>query len=134
MKRREFPKAVKTAVIKRATHNMQVICEACGTDTKGKWQIDHIRPDGLLGEPTLANAQLICRACYTEKNAQDVKDIAKAKRREARHIGAHKPKQSIKSAGFPKRPRNEDRIGIPPRRSLYKRGSWITITNARGAD
>lgn len=128
MPRREFPKAVKVAVIKRATHGLQVRCEACGTDTKGVWQIDHVRPDGLLGEPTLANAQLLCRACYAPKNAKDTKDIAQAKRREARHIGAHTPKAII-----PVRPKAErpakDKLPMPPRRPL-----WITLDNPKGAD
>lgn len=128
MPRREFPKAVKVAVIKRATHGLQVRCEACGTDTKGVWQIDHVRPDGLLGEPTLANAQLLCRACYAPKNAKDTKDIAQAKRREARHIGAQRPRARIAAPPKPiKAPR--DKLPLPPRRPL-----WITTANPRGTD
>jgi 5-methylcytosine-specific restriction endonuclease McrA len=66
MTRREFPAKVRTAVIKRATHNDVAICEKCGAMAK-RFQIDHVRPDGLLGEPTIENAMLICEACYRKR-------------------------------------------------------------------
>jgi hypothetical protein len=86
MSRREFSRDIKVAVIKRATQNSVVYCEQCGALAK-KWQIDHRRADGLLGEPTLENAQLLGTCCYEPKNAQDTRDIARAKRLEARHFG-----------------------------------------------
>jgi protein-arginine kinase activator protein McsA len=101
MTRREFPAKVRTAVIKRATRNDVAYCEKCGAMAK-RFQIDHVRPDGLLGEPTIENAMLICEACYREKNPKDASVIAQAKRREAKHLGAVKPKGQIKSAPFPK--------------------------------
>ena len=101
MMRREFPKSVRVAVIKRATRNGVIYCESCPSIAK-RFQIDHIRPDGLLGEPTIDNAQLICEACYAIKNPQDTTAIAKAKRREAKHVGATQPKGQIKSRGFDK--------------------------------
>jgi len=106
-KRREFPRAVRVAVIKRATKDGKIICESCGAMTK-RFQIDHIRADGLLGDPTIKNAMLICEACWKEKNPADTRAIAEAKRREASHIGAEKPgKQKI-----PQRPGPEKK---PPR-------------------
>jgi len=101
MTRREFPKAVRVAVTRRAMKDGVLYCEACGGQAK-RFQIDHIRPDGLLGEPILENAQLICQACWEVKNPKDTVAIAKAKRREAKHIGAVKPKGQIKSAAFVK--------------------------------
>lgn len=109
MARAEFTKAVKVAVIKRATINGVVICEECQSLAKS-WDIDHIDPDGLTGKPTLENARLLCKPCHVEKTKADVANIARAKRREAKHVGAVKPKAAIQSAGFaksdktPKRP------------------------------
>lgn len=101
MSRREFPRAIKVAVIKRATRDGVTYCEKCGALAK-RWQIDHIRPDGLLGEPTIENAQLLGECCYTPKNADDTAKIAKAKRREAKALGAKKPAgRPIVSVPFP---------------------------------
>jgi 5-methylcytosine-specific restriction protein A len=104
MKRREFPRTVRVAVIKRATKDSVVYCESCHGLAK-RFQIDHVRADGLLGEPTIENAQLICEACWAVKNPKDTASIAKAKRREARHVGATRPSCKIKSAGFKPTPR-----------------------------
>jgi hypothetical protein len=111
MTRREFPRSIKVAVIRRSTRNGLVYCEACGAQAK-RWQIDHVRPDGLLGEPTLANAMLICEPCWREKNPKDARDIAKAKRREARHIGAKPaPAAKIANRGFarPEKPERHEK-------------------------
>lgn len=116
MARQEFPRAVKVAAIKRATANGQVYCEACGCMTKGKFEIDHIRPDGLLGEPTLENARILCSPCHKEKTKSDVGAIAKAKRNEARHLGIRKA-----GRGFPKREKETLALTrVVPRRSLYE--------------
>lgn len=117
MTRREFSKAIRVAVIKRATKNSAVYCEACGALAK-RFQIDHVRADGLLGEPTIENAMLICEPCWRVKNPQDATAIARAKRREAKAIGATRPKQSIKSAGFAKSARTLRREARGPRPSL----------------
>ncbi len=45
--------------------------------------------------------------------------ISKAKRVEARHLGAVTPKVKIQSRGFPKRERAE-KISLPPRRSMFE--------------
>ena len=100
MARKEFSKSVKVAVIKRATKDGIVFCEGCGALAK-KWEIDHITPDGLLGEPTLENAKLLCQLCHGEKTKKDVKNIAQAKRREAKHLGVRK-KPTLMSRGFTK--------------------------------
>ena len=80
-----------------------------------RFQIDHIRPDAMLGEPVLENAMLICEPCYSEKNPQDTKTVAHAKRREAKHIGAARPKQKIFSAGFVKKAKPE-KLSLPARK------------------
>jgi hypothetical protein len=116
MTRREFPSRVKVAVIKRCTRDGATYCEKCGAIAK-RWQIDHVRPDGLLGEPVIENAMLICELCWQEKNPLDTKVIAKAKRREAKNIGAVKPKGQIANRGFaPSEKKREPKQTLPPRR------------------
>lgn len=134
MGRKEFSRSVRVAAVKRAMKNGEVYCEECGVLTKGKFQIDHINPDGLTGEPTLENAKVICVECHARKTKVDVANIAKAKRREARALGVAKgtgtlrnnlgnDSKKIISAGFPKSQRNKSLASdLPPlpRRSLYQ--------------
>jgi hypothetical protein len=88
--RREFPRSVKVAAIRRATKDGVTYCEGCSAIAK-TWRIDHRRADGLLGEPTLENAQLLGPCCYVRKDAQDARLIGLAKRQEAYHLGIEKP-------------------------------------------
>ncbi len=94
MSRREFSKAVKLQIIKRATPAGTLAppwCEECGS-MAFKWAIDHIDPDAMQidkSKPlTAADGQLLCLPCHAEKTKADVADIAKAKRVEAAHLGA----------------------------------------------
>lgn len=124
-KRREFPASVKVAVIKRATRDGVTYCEKCGALAK-RWQVDHINPDGLTGKPVIENAQLLGECCYAPKNAKDTRDIAQAKRREAKHMGAHRPRQKIASnpdaLKAPPKPARIDKSALAPlpRRSIYR--------------
>ena len=121
--RRNFPKKVQTQVIKRATVAGTVYCESCNLPTRrGDWQIDHVIPDGLGGEPVLENAKLICSNCWSLKNPQDTTKIAKAKEIEAKHLGARIVKaRPIQSAPMPKTERSAKRQHKPslPPRPLY---------------
>jgi len=122
LSRREFTKAIKVAVVKRAMRNGNVYCEGCGALAK-KWEIDHVRANGLLGDSTLDNARLLCRPCHVSKTAADVAIIAKAKRCEARNLGVRK-KPTLKSRGFETadKERAIDKSALPtlPPRRLYK--------------
>ena len=90
--RREFTRKVMAAAWKRAAGR----CEGCTAYPIGLGHFDHIIPDAMGGEPTLENCQVLCRNCHGEKTAKrDVPAIAKAKRREARHIGAHKSRSPL---------------------------------------
>ena len=84
--RREFPARIKVAAFQRA----QGACEGCGARLSvGKYHYDHDTPDGLGGAPTLENCKVLCTVCHSTKTRTgDVPAIAKAKRREARHLGA----------------------------------------------
>lgn len=121
MTRSEFTKATKVAVVKRATRDGNVYCEGCGALAK-KWEIDHVRPDGLLGSPVLDNAQLLCRVCHSAKTKSDVATIARCKRLEARALGIKK-RPTLKSRGFDsvERERAIDKSALPPlpRRRLF---------------
>ncbi len=114
--RREFTRAVKVAVIKRATVGLVVVCEKCGLPAI-KWQIDHVIADSCGGEPILENAELICEACYRVKNPQDTKRAAKIKRIEAKHLGV-RPEPTIRNRGFDKKPKPE-KLPMPKSIPMY---------------
>lgn len=118
MSRKEFPTKVRVAVIKRATKDFVIYCEGCGCWTR-EFQIDHIVPAALGGPATLENAQLLGRCCYSVKNPSDTKKAAKTKRVEAKHLGADRPKQKIKSRGFMKAKKREPKQPLEPR-ALYQ--------------
>jgi 5-methylcytosine-specific restriction protein A len=61
----------------------------------GRIAYDHINPDGLTGSNDLNNCAVLCLACHKQKTRDDVGNIAKAKRREAKHIGAHKSRNPL---------------------------------------
>ncbi|AWC25403.1 HNH endonuclease [Aminobacter sp. MSH1] len=99
MARMEFPRKIRRIIIERAAG----CCEQCKAKLKtGEGEIDHILPDALGGEPTVANGRLICRVCHAEKTAADIQRIRKADRQRDRANGAIRPAATIKSQGFPK--------------------------------
>lgn len=119
MARREFPRSVKVAAVQRAMRGAVIYCEMCGLPTK-KVEFDHAIPDGLGGEPTLANCVVACPQCHKGKTKADVAHIAKAKRCEARSLGVRKNARQ----GFASRKR-EKATDLPltkviPRRPIYE--------------
>lgn len=88
-RRCEFPARIKAA----AFHRAKGACEGCRAKLSvGKFHFDHNNPDGLTGEPTLSNCVVLCVPCHREKTTKiDIPTIAKAKRREAKFIGAKAP-------------------------------------------
>ncbi len=75
-RRREFPASVKRAALERS----QGRCEGCNAVlVPSGYQFDHSTPDGLLGEPTLENCEVLCGPCHQAKTSTcDVPMIAKA--------------------------------------------------------
>jgi 5-methylcytosine-specific restriction enzyme A len=123
MARQEFKRSVKVEAVKRTTRNGVTYCEGCGLPAR-RWHYDHIIPDGLGGKPTVENCKLLCLPCHATKTAQDVADIAKAKRREAAHIGIRK-EPTLNGAKFmPAPPQRKASRPLakqsPPRRGLYE--------------
>jgi 5-methylcytosine-specific restriction enzyme A len=90
--RKEFSTRTKALAFQRSNGR----CEECGFKlTPGKYHFDHRNPDGLTGDNRLNNCSVLCIGCHYEKTRNDIGDIAKAKRREARHIGAHKSRNPL---------------------------------------
>ncbi len=96
--RREFTTKIKVQAFADANGH----CESCSVRlSTGKFHFDHRIPDGMGGGPTLDNCRVLCVACHSEKTTKsDVPAIAKAKRREAKHIGATKPKRPWPKRSF----------------------------------
>lgn len=129
MARREFTKPVKAEIVKRAmTPAGQIACEGCGPILGRKpYHIDHTIPDALIVEKrklTAEDGKLLGKECCHDPKTQkeDVPAIAKAKRREAKHLGITRPKASIQSRGF-------DRKERVPKPSLPPRKIYTEMTN-----
>jgi 5-methylcytosine-specific restriction protein A len=120
MSRREFSKKTKRDAFVRADGH----CEAPGCGAKltlGKFAYDHIDPDGLMGEPTLENCQVLCAPCHLEKTRVDVANIARAKRREDAHRGI-RPPSKLQGQGFAKAsPQNRATGKVSKLEILYRR-------------
>ena len=140
MSRREFPKSVYTQIVRRAmTHDGQIACEGCGLILgKKPYNVDHTIPDALFLDKardlTAADGKLLgADCCHKSKTKKDVKDIAEAKRREAKHLGIKRLKQTIPSPGFPKAPKPAPKQPLPPRSMFAPRGAlWSAGQNRSG--
>jgi 5-methylcytosine-specific restriction protein A len=103
--RREFSVAVRKAAWERC----QGKCESCGTPFMGRRpDYDHVKPDGLDGEPTLGNCQVLCRICHEYKtHQQDRPVMAKADRQGKAEAGIKAirgpPMPGTKRSGLRKR-------------------------------
>jgi 5-methylcytosine-specific restriction protein A len=69
--RREFPAKVKLAAYERSLRDGKPHCEACGLRIVGLPEYDHVKPDGLGGEPTLENCQCLCGKCHRIKTHEE---------------------------------------------------------------
>lgn len=111
MKRREFTRAQKAQMIKRASDPQgNIWCEGCGLNLTGKpIEIDHTIAEALIidkAKPlTIDEGKVLGRDCCHRtpggKTAQDAESIARAKRREAVDLGIRRP-TTLRGAGFPR--------------------------------
>jgi hypothetical protein len=111
--RREFSRAQKVAMIKRAMDPTGTIrCEGCGLNVTGKVvEFDHIIPEALVLdklEPLdIEHGRVLGRDCCHRaaggKTATDIAVIAEAKRREAKHFGIRSVNLG-RGRGFPRSP------------------------------
>ena len=122
MPRREFPRKIKAAAHLRAAGK----CEGCGAKLKtGEGEVDHIVEAHDGGEPTLSNAQVLCRVCHAEKTAGFVKRLRKAERVRDKASGALTSKSKLQSRGFaPAPPQQRARKpltkALPPRTPMFE--------------
>jgi 5-methylcytosine-specific restriction protein A len=84
-----------TAVRKRVWKRFNECCQMCfrPTDERG-FDLDHAIPLAIGGEDIEDNLRPLCTPCHRLKTKDDVADIAKAKRREAAHLGARAPSRN----------------------------------------
>jgi 5-methylcytosine-specific restriction enzyme A len=83
--RREFSNYVKAQAALRANGK----CESCTARLlTGGYHYDHRVPAAMGGDASEDNCQVLCKACHGLKTTKaDVPNIAKAKRRERKHLG-----------------------------------------------
>lgn len=101
--RREFSPSVRDEIIERSKNERgQICCEGCSLVLGAKrWDIDHTIPEAMVMDKsrplTKDDGKLLGLACcHKPKTAQDVKAIAKAKRRSRKHNGDRRtPRQLI---------------------------------------
>ena len=84
------------------------VCHLCaGKITVGEaWDVEHVIPLAQGGDDDGDNLQPAHRKCHADKSKQDATNTARAKRREAKHIGARKSARPIpgsKASGIRKR-------------------------------
>lgn len=104
--RREFSAKVRLAAYERCKINGKPHCEVrwngkrCAKLILGIPEYDHIKPDGLQGEPTLENCQAACGACHKQKTHEiDRPIMAKADRTRKAAAGT-RLKAKLRSRGF----------------------------------
>lgn len=84
-----------------------------------KWDIEHTIPLAMGGADEPGNWTVVHRKCHVAKTAKDLANLAKAKAREAIHLGAKAPPKA-KIAARPKLPKpRAEKIPLPPRRGIY---------------
>lgn len=126
MSRAEFSQKTKKAALKRS--GMQ--CEAVGAmyglpdgkrceySLSAGVEFDHIVLDANSKDNSLENCSATCIKCHRWKTAKhDIPMAAKTVRLMEKHIGLKRPKQSIRSAPFPKTEKAERRqtkTPLPP--------------------
>lgn len=127
MARREFPNSVYLAIVRRAMlPDGTIACEGCGLVLgKKKYHVDHTIADALFLDKkrvlTADDGKLLgVECCHAPKTKQDVKVIAEAKRREAKHNGVKRA--SSKLAASPKEPKQSRHPHQAPR-AIYARVS-----------
>jgi len=125
MTRRRLSTKARVSIFTRANG----ICHLCGGKiTPGEaWDVSHEIPLALGGADDETNWRPAHRKCHRDHTAQtDIPAIARAKRREAKHIGAHVPKGTLKSRGFAK--------AEPQRRATRPLSKWFGFTRPTTTD
>ena len=97
--RQNFPAKVQLAAYRRSLGpdgkpHCEVVWngERCNKLILGIPEYDHIKPDGLQGEPTLENCQCACGACHKIKTHTEDRPIMAAADRQLKSRAGIKPK------------------------------------------
>lgn len=87
--------STKKRVLVFQTHNG--ICHICGgkIGVGEAWELEHVIPLAMGGEDEESNWRPAHIKCHKAKTKTDVASVAKAKRREAHHLGAKKSKSPL---------------------------------------
>ena len=77
-----------------AAHGVCHLCER-KIQSGEKWEAEHVRPLALGGADDESNLRPAHLACHSDKTRSDAADIARAKRRKAKHLGIKKTGRPI---------------------------------------
>lgn len=91
MKRQTLSPLRRLAIFEAANGICYLCCNKISAGEK--WEIDHIRALALHGVDATENMAPAHKDCHAPKTKADVADIARAKRRKAKHIGIKKRSQ-----------------------------------------
>jgi 5-methylcytosine-specific restriction protein A len=140
MARREFTKATKRAALARsggrceavgAWYNLAPGCR-CNAPLAAGVEFDHIVLDANSHDNSLENCAAVCIPCHRFKSAKiDTPKAAKTLRQQDKARGIARPKQQIRSRGFPApdKPERITKQSLPPRQ-IY--GLWPASSNREG--
>ena len=109
--RKRLTTAERAAILKRQQDRCAGRCRESliwsvvdGRAIYGPMIDEHVIPLELGGANDLSNRELLCVPCAKEKTRADRKAIAKVARIRRRQAGQERPKQKIRSRGFPRDP------------------------------
>ncbi len=131
MSRREFTQTTKKQALARSGMHCEAVGamyglpagERCEIGLGGGVEFDHIVLDANSKDNSLENCAAVCIPCHRWKTKHhDIPMAAKTVRQLEKRIGLKRPKQTIKSAPFPKSEKSARRVEKQPlpARPLYR--------------
>ena len=91
-------------------------CHICGEaidGTRERWEAEHIVPYALTRDDSDDNLAPAHQRCHAGKTPGDVTQIAKAKRVERKHTGAHRPRATLPGGKDSRWKRRIDGTAVP---------------------
>jgi hypothetical protein len=117
LNRREFSKALKVAIRKRATRDGVRYCEQMGCGAQAmRGEVHHIRQDAMEVDKTrkltAADGLYLCLPCHRIESDRQAGELSKALAREAAHHGEKKARRPIPSRPKEKAPERAKTEGM----------------------